>query len=206
MLKQANSKTKPKQVLLFSGHMIDSCDRPQPRFPPGMETEAQEKINAVLDRLEANPQDLAIAPGIACGGDILFIEACLQRQIKTEAYLPFEPDKFIAESVSFAGDSWVERFNQIKNHPLVKIHLQPEESELLPVGENPYERNNLWAFNSSLTYGSDRVRFIVLWNGKGGDGKGGTFDMVERVRQLGGCVEHLNTTEFDYWHRLGKVQ
>lgn len=202
MLEPAISKVKPKQVLLFSGHTIDSSDRPQPRFPPGMEQEAREKIEAVLDRLEANSQDLAIALGIACGGDILFLEACLQRQIQTEVYLPFEPAEFIAQSVSFAGDNWIERFERIKNHPLVKIHLQPEELGLLPVGENPYERNNHWVLNSSLVYGSDRVRFIVLWDGKGGDGQGGTFDMVERVRGLGGTVEHLNTAKFNYWHTV----
>ena len=202
---EVKSKAKPKQVLLFSGHMIDSCDRPQPRFPPQMEGEAQKKINAVLEQLKANPQDLAIAPGIACGGDILFIEACLQRQIKTEVYLPFKPDEFIAESVSFAGKNWVERFNRIFNHSLINIHFQTEELGLLPINENPYERNNNWALKSSLIYGSERIKFIVLWDGKGGDGQGGTFDMVERVRQLGGTVEHLDTTKFDYWSGVDKA-
>ena len=58
----------PTQVFLFSGHMIDSPNRPQPRFPPAMETEAQEKIHQVLDQLQADSSNLAIAPGIACGG------------------------------------------------------------------------------------------------------------------------------------------
>ena len=75
---------QPKQVFLFSGHTIDRHDRPQPRFPPEMESEAKAKIQAVLERLEANFLDLAIAPGIACGGDILFLEACMLRQIETE--------------------------------------------------------------------------------------------------------------------------
>lgn len=189
----------PEQVLLFSGHMIDSPGRPQPRFPPEMEEEAKQKIQQVLEQLQANSQDLAISPGIACGGDILFLEACLERQMRIDVYLPFAPAEFVKQSVSFAGDDWVERFYQIKNHPLVKIHLQPEELGLVPVGENPYERNNHWALKSSLIYGIDRVRLIVLWNGEGGDGLGGTFDMVKQVRQLGGNVQHLNTTEFDYW-------
>ena len=190
---------KPQQVLLFSGHMIDSRGRPQPRFPADMEEEAKQKINEVLDRLQANAKDLAIAPGIAWGGDILFLEACLKRQIEIEAYLPFEPAEFVEQSVSFAGDDWVKRFYRIKNHPLVKIHLQPEELGLVREGENPFERNNHWALKSSLTYGSKRVRLVVLWDGKGGDGLGGTFDMVQQVRQLGGTVEHLDTTKFDYW-------
>ena len=190
---------KPSQVFLFSGHMIDRLDRPQPRFPAAMETEAQQKIKEVLERLKADASHLAIAPGIACGGDILFLEACLERQMKVEVYLPFEPAEFIEQSVSFAGDEWVKRFYKIKNHPQVKIHLQLEQLGAVPVGDNPFERNNLWALSSSLIYGIERVRLVVLWDGKGGDGPGGTGDMVKQVRQLGGIVEHLDTTKFDYW-------
>ncbi|MEL6929791.1 MAG: hypothetical protein AAFO95_14275 [Cyanobacteria bacterium J06600_6] len=193
---------QPKQVLLFSGHMIDRRDRPQPRFPPQMEQEVKAKIQVILDQLDASAQDLAIAPGIACGGDILFLEACLQRQIPIVVYLPFEPDEFIAQSVSFAGNNWVERFAQIESHALVTVNLQPKVLGQLPAGENPYERNNLWALESSSIYGSERIRLIVLWDGQGGDGQGGTFDMVERVRQLGGTVNHLNTTKFDYWQKV----
>ncbi|MGK7896128.1 MAG: hypothetical protein AB4372_21570 [Xenococcus sp. (in: cyanobacteria)] len=190
---------EPPQVFLFSGHMIDSPNRPQPRFPSAMETEAQQKIQQVLDRLQADSSNLAIAPGIACGGDILFLEACLERRMSVEVYLPFEPAEFIKQSVSFAGDDWVERFYRITNYPRVKIYLQPEQLGSVPRGENPFVRNNLWALSSSLTYGIERLRLIVLWDGKGGDGPGGTGDMVRQVRKLGGMVEHLDTTKFDYW-------
>ncbi len=190
---------KPPQVFLFSGHMIDSPNRQQPRFPPAMEREAQQKIQQVLDQLQAKPSNLAIAPGIACGGDILFLEACLERQMKVEVYLPFEPAEFIEQSVSFAGDDWVERFYKIKNHPQVRIHLQRSKIGPVPVGDNPFERNNRWALSSCLNYDIERIRLVVLWDGKGGDGPGGTGDMVKQVRQLGGIVEHLDTTKFDYW-------
>ena len=119
--------------------------------------------------------------------------------MEVEAYLPFEPEEFIEQSVSFAGDDWVERFHHIKNHPQVKIHLQGEHLGSVPMGENPFERNNLWALSSGLIYGIDRLRLVVLWDGKGGDGPGGTGDMVQKVRKLGGIVEHLDTTKFDYW-------
>ena len=190
---------KSPQVFLFSGHMIDHSDRPQPRFPPAMETEAQQKIREVLKRLKADASNLAIAPGIACGGDILFLEACLELQMKAEVYLPFAPAKFIEQSVSFAGNNWVERFYQIKNHPQVNIHLQLKQIGAVPEGENLFERNNRWALSSSLIYGIDRVRLVVLWDGKEGDGCGGTGDMVKQVIHQGGIVEHIDTTKFDYW-------
>ena len=192
----------PSQVLLFSGHMIDSPNRRQPRFPPAMEAEAQQKIAQVFNKLQVDNHSLAIAPGIACGGDILFLEASLQRQMAVEVYLPFAPAEFIKQSVSFAPGNWVERFEQIKNHPLVKIHFQLECLGAVPEGEDPFERNNSWALDASLNYGIERLKLVVLWDGQGGDGKGGTGDMVNQVRQQGGVVKHINTTEFDYWHTL----
>ncbi|MGK7876501.1 MAG: SLATT domain-containing protein [Xenococcaceae cyanobacterium] len=190
---------EPLQVFLFSGHMIDNPSRPQPRFPAAMESEARQRIEQILDKLKADSKDLAIAPGAACGGDILFLEACLQRNMKVEVFLPFHPAEFIKESVSFAGNDWVERFYKIQNHPNVTIHFQPERLGKVPEGDNPYERNNRWALYSTLMYGIERVRLVVLWNGKGGDALGGTSDMVQQVRQLGGIVQHLDTTKFDYW-------
>lgn len=190
---------EPPQVLLFSGHMIDHPNREQPRFPAAMENEALHKIEEVLDKLNPTERCLAIAPGAACGGDILFIEACLRRNLKVEVFLPFYQAEFIQNSVNFAGDTWVERLYNIQNHPNVTIHLQSDRLGAVPEGDDAYERNNRWALYSTLMYGIDRVRLIVLWNGKDGQ-TGGTADMVQQVRQLGGIVEHIDTTKFHYWN------
>lgn len=194
----AQTDQEPPQVLLFSGHMIDHPNREQPRFPVAMEHEALQKIEEVLDKLNPTERCLAIAPGAACGGDILFIEACLRRNLKVEVFLPFYQAEFIQDSVSFAGDVWVERFYNIQNHPNVTINLQSERLGAVHEEDNAYERNNRWALYSTLMYGIDRVRLIVLWNGKDGQ-TGGTADMVQQVRQLGGIVEHIDTTKFHYW-------
>lgn len=197
--------TDQSNVYLFSGHMIDHPDRSDPRFPPEMEQEAFQRIEKVLDKLHPVSGDITIAAGAACGGDILFIEACLKRDMRIEIYLPFDEAQFIEASVSFAGEEWVERFHAIRHHPNVTIHLQPERLGPVPEGDDPYSRNNRWALYSTLCYGIERVRLVVLWNGKGGDGPGGTAHMVREVRRLGGIVEHLDTTKFDYWQAKGKV-
>jgi hypothetical protein len=161
--------------------------------------EAQDKIEQALTKLAAEANDLAITVGAACGGDILFIEACLRRAMKVEVYLPFPAAKFIEKSVSFAGSEWVERFHKIRLDPNVTIHFQPDHLGQAPAGVNAFARNNRWALYSTLAYGVKRVRLIALWNGKGGDGPGGTGHMVQEVRRFGGVVEHLDTTKFDYW-------
>jgi hypothetical protein len=56
--------------------------------------------------------------------------------------------------------------------------------------------------------GIDRVRLIALWDGKSTatDRDGELVShMVEEMRRLGGYVEHVNTTKFDYWQAGGKV-
>ena len=41
----------PRQVLLFSGHMVDTPGRPKPRFPPAMVPAATAQIERALDEL-----------------------------------------------------------------------------------------------------------------------------------------------------------
>lgn len=195
----------PPQVFLFSGHMIDDPQRSKPRFPPAMEAEARKKIEQILDQRDASSYDLAVTAGAACGGDILFIEACLKREMKVDVYLPFQETEFIKASVSFAGGDWVERFHAIRLNPNVTFHIQPDRLGSVARDENEFARNNRWALYSALVYGIERIRLIVLWNGQGGDGPGGTRHMVQEVRRLGGVAEHLDTTKFDYWKAKGKV-
>ena len=87
---QSSSGTlwQPRQVILFSGHMIDAPDRTPPRFPPDKEAIAAQKIAETLDELGADSQDLGVTQG-ACGGDILFAEACRQRGVKLQLLQPF---------------------------------------------------------------------------------------------------------------------
>jgi len=197
---EANEETtKPSQVFLFTGHMVDSPSRSKPRFPAAMEPEVVKRLDEALTKLEARCNCIAIIPGLACGGDILFVEACLKREMQIEIYLPFEASEFIQDSVNFAGDSWVRRFHAILDHPNTTLHLQPERLGPVPADDNAYGRNNRWALYATLMHDISRVRLIALWNGQGGDGPGGTADMVQQVRQLGGIVEHLDITKFDYW-------
>ncbi len=199
----------PPHVFFFSGHMIDAKSRPEPRFPPEMEGEARRKIEMALDKHQAGPRDVAVTAGAACGGDIIFIEACLDRGLKVEVYLPFPKERFIEASINFhkeKDNNWVERFHAIRLNPNVSIHLQPDRVGSVPEGEDAFARNNRWALYSAISYDIDRVRFIVLWDGQSGDGPGGTMHLVEEVNRLGGIVEHLDTTRFDYWNKsLGKV-
>jgi hypothetical protein len=62
-------------------------------------------------------------------------------------------------------------------------------------GEDAYERNNRWMLDSALRFGADRIDFVCLWNGEGGDGRGGTRHMMDVLRNRGGRTRWLDTTE-----------
>ena len=52
---------------------------------------------------------------------------------------------------------------------------------------------NRWLVYTALAQGADRLRFICLWNGGGGDGRGGTAHMVKEVARRTGQVTWLDT-------------
>lgn len=196
----------PPHVFLFAGHAIDALGAAERRFTSEMVDEARAAIDAALDRCQARSQDLAVTAGAGAGGEILFIEACLERRMRVDVYLPYAEAGFIEKAVSYAEGSWVERFYELRNRPEVTLHRQPDRIGAVPEGEDAYERNHRWALYSSLAHGIERMRLIVLWDGKStADDPAGVDDMVRLVRSLGGVVEHINTSDFDYWQAQGKV-
>lgn len=195
----------PPHVFLFAGHAIDQLETDR-RFMGEMVEEARDAIAAALERCQARSQDLAITAGAGAGSEILFIEECLERRMKVDVYLPLAEAGFIEKSVSYAKGTWVERFYELRNRPEVTFHRQPDRLGAVPEGENAYERNHRWALYSSLAHGIDRMRLIVVWDGKNTpEDPADVDDMVRLVRSLGGVVEHINTGDFDYWQAQGKV-
>ena len=78
-----------------------------------------------------------------------------------------------------------------------KGRLVKRNVELGPIaeGEDAYERNNRWMLDSALRFGADKVDFVCLWNGEGGDGPGGTRHMMDEVRHQGGRTRWLDTNK-----------
>lgn len=192
MSKDDSAGTSPRKILLFSGHMIDAPNREKPRFPAVKEPLASHAIAETLDHLDIGPDDLAICGG-ACGGDLLFAEAALERGARLELYIPFEEPTFLAKSVDFAGSGWRARFFAAKSRAV--LHVMPSERGTTPAGEDPYERNNLWMLESAMRFGAGKVEFICLWNGQHGDGPGGTRHLMEEVRKNAGHTHWLDTTK-----------
>jgi tetratricopeptide (TPR) repeat protein len=185
---------QPRQVILFSGHMVDAPDRRVPRFPPDKEGIAAQKIAEALDSLSAGKDDLALCQA-AAGGDLLFLEACQQRGVRCQVLLPLAEPEFIEKSIlqSANGDAWRARYFRVKQQLQAPIRVMPDELGPLPRAVDPFERCNLWLLYTTLAWGVDKARFICLWNGEGGDGPGGTEHLYKEVKERTGQVTWIDT-------------
>lgn len=186
-----------KHVLLFSGHMIDTPSRKNPRFPETCEDSAREALQNVLAAEvelsrtlgEQAPQMIGISGG-ACGGDILFQEACIHAGITPHMYLVYPKDLFIATSVSFAGQSWVKRFNQLYATLDKQGHVYTQDSRTtIPFSSTSavsiWERNNEWMLRNAFALNGIRTTIIALWNREGAHRPGGTADMINQAHEHG---------------------
>lgn len=109
---------KPPLVVAFIGHMIDHPNRVTPRFPAVIEPQIKD---AILNSLQTSNARIGYC-SLACGGDILFAEAMEELGGEINIFLPFAEVDFIQQSVAFAGEDWVNRYNRlIKKFPVTYV-------------------------------------------------------------------------------------
>lgn len=186
-------------VFLFTGYMINNSRKKGAHFPPEMEQDIRTAIQAVLEKHNAGSDDLAITTGMDAGSEIVFVECCVERGVPVQAYFPFAEAPYIRDFVSPGGEDWVERFYNMRNHPIVDEFYQPDQVGLPKEDDNIHERNNRWALYSSLVHGIDKVRLIALWDGKNDVDEDLDVHlvkhMVDLMRDTGGMVEQINPTK-----------
>jgi tetratricopeptide (TPR) repeat protein len=180
------------RVLVFSGHRIDARGRKRPRFPASSEAKARDMIRraVVEEQAQAGSQPIMGFAAGASGGDILFHELCGELGIPTTLLLPLPEDEFAAESVADAGAEWIERFLRLTKRVEVR-HLTGLPDWL---AENDsytiWQRGNRWILHTAMSLADADITLIVLWDGKGGDGPGGTENMVELAKS-----RHVKTVQ-----------
>jgi hypothetical protein len=177
-------------ALLFTGHMIDLPGRAEPRLPQHLEPAVWLAIRQAIERVRARTKGriVAIASG-ARGGDLLFHDACRLFGLERRMVLPFPPEAFIETSVAgVPNGGWEAKFWDNWNA------LPPSEREIVLARKESSgyalcnERMVALAKSLANTY-----EVIALWDGKAGDGPGGTAEHVEAVRRIGGKVDIIDT-------------
>jgi class 3 adenylate cyclase len=169
-------------VVVFAGHMIDRPDRAARRFPPELEPAVAKQIQSAVSGM--NP-GFGFASA-ACGSDILFLEAMVERGAEVSIVLPYDRDEFIRDSVDFVPNSnWRLRFDRVLERANRVIVASPQKLE---IGGIAYE------FCNDLLLGLATIRScqletslapLAVWDGMGGDGPGGAASAVQNWRLAG---------------------
>jgi len=195
----AKRKHNGGRVFLFAGYMLNGRDDIG-TLSAKLEEDVKKEIERMLDTTSANPNDLAVTAGMAAGGDLMFIEACVARNIPVNTHMPVPEPAYVRGFVSPAGDEWVERFYKMRNHPLVDEYYQAELLGNPKPGDDVFERNNRWALYSAMVRGVDNLKLIALFDDKRGDVHIAhdaflVKHMIDLTRDAGGQVEIINPSK-----------
>jgi len=72
----------------------------------------------------------------------------------------------------------------IKERPVYILSATSEDEK-----SNVWERANIWMLNSALKNGGENMTLLALWDGKAGDGGGGTEHMINVAREQNARVK-----------------
>ncbi len=169
---------EPPRVVVVSGHMVDTPDRPRPRFPPSSVPRVAAAVAAALDRWAVGPATTLVTGG-ARGADILAAEAALARGARLRLVLALPPEEFIAASVALPSGDWAERFRDLLSGADVEV-VEGDGDDVFTL-----TNERILAVARAL---DAHPYAIVVWDGERGDGPGGTEDFV---RRLGAAGERL---------------
>jgi hypothetical protein len=178
------------RVLAFTGHRIDAPGRESPRFPADGADEASKLIRAAVGQEKESTNAAAVIgfAGGASGGDIIFHEQCEALGIPTTVMLALPPQQFAAESVDDAGPEWTARFARICDTHPVRVLANATDAD----ADDLWQRTNLWILDTASGIQADAHTLIAFWDGKTGDGPGGTDEMVRAARRRGFEVVRLD--------------
>jgi hypothetical protein len=161
-------------VVLVSGHVVDAADRAAPRFPPS-------RVPWVTDRVREAFDDWDVGTGttVICGGargtDIIAAEEALSRGAHVIVCLALPVGEHEKRSVTLPGTDWVDRYRRLAD----RVEVRPPEPGWT-TGDAAFALVNQRMVD--LARSLDRTPYaLFVWDGKSGDGPGGTEDQVRRL-------------------------
>lgn len=170
---------KAPTVVVFTGHALDRQDE-GPHFPPGLEAAVRAEIARSLDELDAQI-GYSMA---ACGSDLLFIEAMLERGAEVNVVMPYALDDYIANNVRYAGSRWEMRF---------KNALKLAASVTYATEERFLGHDMLYRFANQCLHGLATLRsgflrtspyLLAVWDMMPGSLVGGAGDFIDQWEDI----------------------
>ncbi len=176
-------------VVVFSGHLLDQPQRRKARFPAVLAPAIKDEIRNRVRKLNA---EFGYASA-ACGADILFHEVMLEGGGESHVVLPYSRGLFLRKSVNVSNErKWVRRYQDVLARAVEVEELSSDDSQ---------DEAAALDFANRMLHGLARLRAeqletrligLAVWDGKPGDGPGGTADNVARWRRLGLHVDIID--------------
>lgn len=179
------------RVVVFTGHMIDRIGRPRARFPASR----AEQVKRTLRQWLAGQGEIIGFSSAASGADILFQEAVHELGGDTYVVLPYEEESFRRASVEpadehrAAGPSWGRRFEEVVGRATRVVMASSEKMRSDGVS---------FTYANLILQGLAQIKArelgtgvigLAVWDGRVGDGHGGTASAVSQWRR-GGIPVH----------------
>jgi hypothetical protein len=164
--------TSQPAVVVVSGHMVDTPDRPRPRFPPQELPRVAMEVRHALAEWSVG-QETTLVTGGARGADIIAAEEARARNAALRLVLALDPDEFVARSVRIPGTDWEQRFRALLPKADIEVIDGPDDDEL-------FARTNQRIIDVARQI-HPRPHAVIVWNGEEGDGPGGTRDFVSQL-------------------------
>ena len=177
---------QPPQVVMFTGHMLDAPERPQPRFSASAERVVYARILHTL-RQWGTKIGFSSAAG---GADILFLEALKELGAETNIVLPHPKKLFIKTSVAcVAGGDWGARFKRVLADARQVTELSASVGDQVTYHFNGIVMAGLATLRCSQLYGN--LRGMTVWDLDAGY-VGGTGSTVSEWLRRGISVERFS--------------
>lgn len=176
-----------RAVVAFTGTMTDAPGRKVPRFPdrPDLVSWVAARIRAALVAMDAGEGVCSAARG----ADLLFLEALLELGGTATVLLPFPAEAFERTSV---GYGWDGRLRAALANPRVEARVLAPE----PPAEHELSAAFAACNGAIATVARDRAArrgsvavLLAVWDGRPGDGTGGTGDFVRTWEEGGARAE-----------------
>ncbi|MHC5010497.1 MAG: tetratricopeptide repeat-containing protein [Planctomycetota bacterium] len=170
------------------GHLIDKRGRAEPRFPP-------RRAAAVKKALGVWIRERGIGFGtasLAAGADLLFLEALEEAGGEAHVLLPYPAQHFAEDSVAYAGHRWLERFHRLL---AASAHRSLAAQHRFGTDSPSYEYANAYLDGIGRLQANALgvpVHRVAVWDGRAGDGPGGTAHMVKRWRDAGATFDVID--------------
>jgi class 3 adenylate cyclase len=177
------------RVSVFAGHMIDQPGRVSPRFPPPLEGVVREALREKLNRF-----DVGFGfSSAACGADLIFLEALMERGGEAHVVLPCDRQQFLRDSVQIVPSaSWEDRFLDVLARAREVVVVSGQK---LSEGSVSYDYANEIMVGLAIIRAEQlgtELKPIAAWDGTPGDGGGGTASNVELWKKLGYSVDWID--------------